>query len=481
MALRDVRSLAISDEDMRQTPKPTIENVVVTYSIGNSSIAMERLATRLPGVAYNPAVLAAAVMRLPRPMTLAFSGGHPVCLAARSINEARLAALRFTELHARAGECVTYNNFRVHNIVMSVWLPFEVNLPSLVEEWSAYAEWTPSKFPGVSFSLGADNAIIKLNVFVTGRVVITKSKDERDSYKAWYWFYTNVLVRHQRGTAAGTTSSSAYRLAVQRQQDTFADDCRHLASVHTRRPDGPMARTPAYSNFITQTPRTASRHAPSTMRTVRDETTPMPSSARPTTARLQGHTSTCAYMRTPATNESAWFVEYVRLGTLSDAAVGLEHPSCSNFTRVELMAQVLAVLGEHRVARIVGEAAPLRGHTLACPLVCVARADERRVWTEARETLELALAGGVLSLEQALEEHRRAGCCTGDEYTTQSAREVLARTFVIQLHAACGDFDSTSLPATPSLTIDDVVDYEVRFRIDTLRAVDDPCDVSFEL
>lgn len=157
-APRDVLALAISEDDMRRTPKPVIVNVVATYNFTNASINTELLTLRLPGIGYNPRQFAAAKMRLPRPMTLAFCGGCAVCPGSRSVMDARLAALRFTEYHRRCGEYVQYRRFRVQNIVMSVWTPFEIDMPAIIEEWSALAEYTPSRFPGASFASAAATA-----------------------------------------------------------------------------------------------------------------------------------------------------------------------------------------------------------------------------------------------------------------------------------------------------------------------------------
>lgn len=96
-APRDLLALQVTDDDMRRTPKPTIVNVVATYNFSNPSINTELLTMRLPGIAFNPRRFAAAKMRLPRPMTLAFCGGCAVCPGSRSVMDARLAALRFTE------------------------------------------------------------------------------------------------------------------------------------------------------------------------------------------------------------------------------------------------------------------------------------------------------------------------------------------------------------------------------------------------
>lgn len=65
---------------------------------------------------------------------------------------------------------------------MSVWMPFEVDMTSIIAEWSTLGEYTPSRFPGASFSFGCGDGTIVFNVFVTGRVIITRSRNVQHSY-----------------------------------------------------------------------------------------------------------------------------------------------------------------------------------------------------------------------------------------------------------------------------------------------------------
>lgn len=91
------------------------------------------------------------------------------------------------------------------------------------------------------------------NIFVTGRVIITGSRDYVHTCKCWWWLYTHVLVRHRRGTAARTTSSAAYKAETQRTRDTFSSDCDRIAAKFARRANGPLAQS-QYGEML-RTPR----------------------------------------------------------------------------------------------------------------------------------------------------------------------------------------------------------------------------------
>lgn len=471
---RDVLALDITEDDMRMTPKPVIVNCVATYNFTNRQIATELVTLRLPGMEYNPRRFVPGQLRMPRSMTLVFSGGGAVCPGSRSVADARLAILNFIEMHLRCGEYVQMSNFGIENIVMSVCLPFEVQLTTMVEEWSAYADYDSAKFPGASFRFGCGkNGTIVFNVYVGGKVVITRSRNVEHSYKAWYWFYTHVLLHHQLGTAAGTTSSSAYRMEAHRRRDTFADDCSRLASRHIRRPSGAMATTPAYSEHVTATPRSSRHSTPSLASTPLRSSSTTVSFERPVS--LLTHSYTCPYVKLAREGDDAVYAAYceVRDGTGDLDTHG--DASCVRVSRDDLAAQLLAILGKERVHRV---EVLLAGHTLACPLVMVASGAERRVWLAHCERLEGVLAGAEPA-HDVLRPCRRAGCFAADHVDFTSAEHVdtLVRTFSSQLLAALKVLDETS-PDPHAIDVEAVVDYEARFSLDALRGALDASDMA---
>jgi len=276
----NVLALAITDDDLRSVPKPVEVNCVCTCRLSDRRLSTYELAYRLPGVDYNPQLFAAAKLRLPRSVVLAFCKGEGVCPGARSEWSSRLSALYFTDVHSRAGELVRFRAFRTRNLVMVVWVPFEVYLNKLVAAWKGHVDYNESNFPGCAFRIGCGPDYgVTIVVFTNGRCVIMQAKRPADAYRAWYWFYTRVLCAFRRDTPAGTTSSAAYRNATSRRNDTLADDCRRIASRHTRRRDGPMAASPVYRDFVAHTPRTSRAHAPATVRREAARSAPAPVSA----------------------------------------------------------------------------------------------------------------------------------------------------------------------------------------------------------
>lgn len=382
---RNVLDLPITENDLRQTPKPVIVNVVATYDLWNRGIDAEKLTLRLPGFGFDPQRFAAVKMRMNRAMTLVFCGGRAVCPGARRVSDARLSALRFTQMLLDAGEQVTFRRFRVQNIVCSCWAPFEVEIADIIREYSGNAEYKDDKFPGLQFRMNDPGTVF--NIFVTGQVVITGSRDYEHSIRSWWWLYTHVLVRYRRGTAARSTSSAAYKAQMQRARDTFASDCNMLAAKHARRENGPLARS-EYGEFLRTPMNTGSRAA-----------TPF---ATPTMGAFAG------------------------AGPVKSVA-GKNTPGGG------------VIVLFQRIERV------FRNHTLHCHFVRGARdgpavpndEEAKPFWADLRREIECALAGAPgQTLHELVDEHRKAGCVSLSVVRNTKETDEAARCFLGELHEA---------------------------------------------
>lgn len=379
---RNVLDLPITENDLRQTPKPVIVNVVATYDLWNRGIDAEKLTLRLPGFGFDPQRFAAVKMRMNRAMTLVFCGGRAVCPGARRVSDARLSALRFTQMLLDAGEQVTFRRFRVQNIVCSCWAPFEVEIADIIREYSGNAEYKDDKFPGLQFRMNEPGTVF--NIFVTGQVVITGSRDYEHSIRSWWWLYTHVLVRYRRGTAARSTSSAAYKSQMQRSRDTFASDCNHLAAKYARRENGPLARS-EFGEYLR---------------------TPMSTGSRAATP-----------FATPTMNGAGPVKSVAGNHTPGGGVIVL-------FQRIERI---------------------FHNHTIHCPFVRAARdgpavageAEAKRFWGTVQNELECALAGAPgATLGELVDEHRKAGCVSLSVMRNTEEMDDAARCFLGQLHEA---------------------------------------------
>ena len=265
----DILALQITPNDLRTVPKPVISNVVVTFSFGNRCIDTDLLTTRMPGLAFNPQNFAAIKIRGQRAMALGFVSGEGVSPGARSIEDARLYVLRFIRLYLDDGQLVHYNNFHVENIVCTVWAPFEIDIDAIKAAYSIFIEYTNDKFPGLIFRMR--NSKIVFNIFVSGRVIIAGSHNYDHSIKYWWWLYTNVLTRYQRGSVTRSTNSARYKRELH-QHDKLTEQCNIISSRFARREDGPLANS-QYGSMI-NTPRGTPMHMPTTPLHISRSTSP---------------------------------------------------------------------------------------------------------------------------------------------------------------------------------------------------------------
>jgi hypothetical protein len=167
------------------------------------------------------------------------------------------------------------------------------------------------------------------------------------------------------------------------------------------------------------------------------------------------------------------------IGTHGDA-------SCVRVSRDELVQQLLSILGRHRVDRV---ERLLEGHTFACPLVNVESGNERHAWMCVVERLEGALAGAEAA-PPLFEPCRRARCFAAHsvDWSSNEHIDTLLRTFSSQLLSAVKALetrDNDPILAAESLAVEDLIDYEARFLIDSIRgrldptSADDDSELSF--
>lgn len=457
----NVLTLPVTDEDLRTVPRPFIVNVVATFATGCSSIDAELLTMRLPGFCFNPQKFAAIKMRMNRAMALAFCGGHAVCPGSRRVNDARLGALHFVRMLLEAGQPVYFQRFRVQNIVCSCWAPFGIDVKGIQDEYSGHANFTMSKFPGLAFRM-LEPAIV-FNIFTSGKVVITGSRDYEHSVRAWHWLYTHVLTRHRAGAASRGNSSAMYKVETERSRDTFSSDCDRLATKHARRPDGPLMRSQYGDQLLLQM----------------QQRTPMSASS--------------SRFSTPA---------------LASPAMSFSSPSTSG-----------AMLLMDRASSL------FAGHTISCPYVrgtaadggggggmaaLIAADDEQAklFWRESLRAAECALGDDAHGKHDILAEHQAAGCLSMGVLNSAGHSEQVLRDYAVQLHVAvhgglaamaggCGapqdvpgwtGETTTKRPASglasaaflspataaflpqASVTLDDVFDAEAQRELDTLLA-----------
>eukprot|EP00523_Entomoneis_sp_CCMP467_P010561 CAMPEP_0168736946 /NCGR_PEP_ID=MMETSP0724-20121128/10126_1 /TAXON_ID=265536 /ORGANISM="Amphiprora sp., Strain CCMP467" /LENGTH=246 /DNA_ID=CAMNT_0008784167 /DNA_START=21 /DNA_END=761 /DNA_ORIENTATION=- len=192
-----------------------IQNISSTANLG-IRLDLKKIALKCRNTEFNPRRFAAVIMRLrePRATALIFSTGKMVVTGVKSSHNANLAAKKFACIIERVGfKPNEFVDFKVQNIVGTADLGFPIRLEGLVYAHSAFASYEPELFPGLIYRLVSPRVVFL--IFVSGKVVITGAKKEKDLATALDKLYP-VLVEFKKmhvaappGPPALTTTTTA--------------------------------------------------------------------------------------------------------------------------------------------------------------------------------------------------------------------------------------------------------------------------------
>jgi len=157
-----------------------IENVVASSTL-NVVVDLERAATKLKNVEYEPEQFPGLVFHLDEPKTasLIFGSGKIVCTGAKSIEEVHTAIKRTVQKIKEAGIKAPDNPpIVVQNIVASASLNAELNLDAIAVRLER-TEYEPEQFPGLVYRLTAPKVVVLL--FGSGKMVCTGAKSPDDA------------------------------------------------------------------------------------------------------------------------------------------------------------------------------------------------------------------------------------------------------------------------------------------------------------
>ncbi|GFH48262.1 hypothetical protein CTEN210_04738 [Chaetoceros tenuissimus] len=173
-----------------------IQNISCTANLG-VRLDLKQIALRCRNTEFNPRRFAAVIMRLrePRATALIFASGKMCVTGTKSTHNAHLAAKKFAYIIEKVGFKPAMIDFKVQNIVGTLDVGFPIRLEGLVYAHSSFASYEPELFPGLIYRL--INPRVVLLIFVSGKVVITGAKTEKDMTQALADMYP-VLVEFRK-------------------------------------------------------------------------------------------------------------------------------------------------------------------------------------------------------------------------------------------------------------------------------------------
>ena len=158
-----------------------IVNLVVTTDLKHN-LQLEKIASTLHNVEYNPEQFPGLVYRLddPKTATLLFTSGKANCTGAKNLEDVRKAVDTISEKLRKLGVKV-YKNLEivVQNIVATADLGGELNLNEVAMGLGLEnVEYEPEQFPGLVYRVKEPRVVMLL--FSSSKIVCTGGKNTED-------------------------------------------------------------------------------------------------------------------------------------------------------------------------------------------------------------------------------------------------------------------------------------------------------------
>eukprot|EP01117_Protostelium_nocturnum_P004764 TRINITY_DN1727_c0_g1_i1.p1 TRINITY_DN1727_c0_g1~~TRINITY_DN1727_c0_g1_i1.p1 ORF type:complete len:213 (-),score=65.82 TRINITY_DN1727_c0_g1_i1:184-822(-) len=167
---------------------PALQNIVSTVNMG-CKLDLKQIAMKARNAEYNPKRFAAVIMRIREPKTTAliFASGKMVCTGAKSEDDSKLAARKYCRIIQKLEFEVTFQDFKIQNIVGSCDVKFPIRLEGLAHAHNHYSSYEPELFPGLIYRMVLPKIV--LLIFVSGKIVLTGAKTRNEIYEAFENIY----------------------------------------------------------------------------------------------------------------------------------------------------------------------------------------------------------------------------------------------------------------------------------------------------
>lgn len=205
-----------------ETPEIKIQNCVATFSLGLTKLNLKEISQKVQYCDFNPPKFAAMTIRIRDPKTtaLTFSSGNMVCTGSKDIPNSLLACRKYTRLLQQHIK-VSFQGFRIQNIVASVGVPYPLKLHELAKDHGPYVSYEPSLFPGAV--LRVQNPKVVFLLFRSGKIVVTGAKEIASIRKAFLCIYEPFVLKY-RDAENLSTSSSLYRVTSKQKRTRYTND-----------------------------------------------------------------------------------------------------------------------------------------------------------------------------------------------------------------------------------------------------------------
>lgn len=181
-------------------PVPEIHNLVTTCEISSSvkPIDLQFLYESLPGSYYDRKRFAAITIRLSEPLTTAllFTSGKLVVTGSKTFKEAVYACLKIVRMLEDSVPGVSFHctHAQIQNMVAHASIPLctgqSLNVRRFYEDNASFSTHQQGLFPGLVYRPPKSPVVLLL--FLSGKIVITGGKSEKDIYTGFEKLWPTV-------------------------------------------------------------------------------------------------------------------------------------------------------------------------------------------------------------------------------------------------------------------------------------------------
>lgn len=175
--------------------RPSLHNVVATCDLC-AKLDLRKIGVLARNTEYtNTRSRESLVMRILRPPELrctatVFSSGKLRVMGTRSVESARTAARRIARSIQRAGQEVRFTGFTIQTVMASCDVRFPIHLERLKHVYQFHCTYEPEVNSSLVYRV-LDGVV--LNIFATGKIMITKARSEEDVQRAFDDMYPVLL------------------------------------------------------------------------------------------------------------------------------------------------------------------------------------------------------------------------------------------------------------------------------------------------
>lgn len=178
---KNLSELFLDESDLKNVI--LFHNCVATVDL-KCELDLSKINFRTRNTEYVPSRFTGLTMRItePKSTALIFCSGRMICTGTRGSGMAYLAARKFSKILKSLGFNVSFQNFKVENLVASCDFRFPIKLEDFHLSHGQFCRYEPEIFPGLIYRLVKPRIVIL--VFVNGKIVFTGAKSETEIREA---------------------------------------------------------------------------------------------------------------------------------------------------------------------------------------------------------------------------------------------------------------------------------------------------------